>query len=179
MNVSHATEADVPSWLEIVREVEPLFGPMPNFDVTLRRKIGEKAAFCVRTDSQGDGACVLGGILLGGTRTQAWIRWLAVRSSSRGTGVGQCLVKDAIGRLAGAHRISLDTFREENIEGRGGTTSLRTTRLPARAAGGSRWSTASTLFLSAALNCGRAPPSRKSNPGSVIAERGKRIDLPP
>lgn len=118
MNVDHATEADVPSWLEIVREVEPLFGPMPDFDVTLRRKIGEKAAFCVRSDGQADSARVLGGILLGGTPTHAWTRWLAVRASSRGAGVGQCLVKDAMGRLARADRISLDTFREENIEGR-------------------------------------------------------------
>jgi hypothetical protein len=35
MRVIAATEADVGSWLEIVREVEPLFGPMPDFRTTL------------------------------------------------------------------------------------------------------------------------------------------------
>ncbi len=30
--VGHGTPQDVVSWLEIAREVEPLFGPMPDFD---------------------------------------------------------------------------------------------------------------------------------------------------
>ncbi len=42
--MKHATQADISSWLEIVREVEPLFGPMPDFKVTLLQKIGERAA---------------------------------------------------------------------------------------------------------------------------------------
>ena len=36
-----ATLADITSWLEIVREVEPLFGPMPMFDATLENKIAQ------------------------------------------------------------------------------------------------------------------------------------------
>lgn len=83
MNVNHATEGDISSWLEIVREVEPLFGPMPDFEVRLLRKMGEKAAFCVRSDCQDDRARVRGGIILGGTPAHGWIRWLAVRSFSR------------------------------------------------------------------------------------------------
>jgi len=35
MNAMPATESDIPTWLEIVREVEPLFGPMPDFEVIL------------------------------------------------------------------------------------------------------------------------------------------------
>ncbi|MBL6939487.1 MAG: hypothetical protein ISS15_05180 [Alphaproteobacteria bacterium] len=54
-----ATEADISSWLELVREVEPLFGPIPMFDTTLTTKIREGDALCVR-----EGDCVTGGMLL-------------------------------------------------------------------------------------------------------------------
>ena len=55
------TREDVPSWLEIAREVEPLFGPMPEFEATLLRNIARGTALCVR-DASGQ---VLGGALLG------------------------------------------------------------------------------------------------------------------
>jgi hypothetical protein len=38
MNAALATDADVESWLELVREVEPLFGLMPGFEEILVRK---------------------------------------------------------------------------------------------------------------------------------------------
>jgi ribosomal protein S18 acetylase RimI-like enzyme len=112
------TTADVASWLEIVREVEPLFGPMPDFETTLFRKIDQQAALCVRSDNQHGSVFVLGGILLGGAPPRGQIRWLAVRSSARGIGIGRCLVEEAIKRLAASNSISLEAFREENIEGR-------------------------------------------------------------
>jgi len=113
MLVQPALEADVPSWLEIVREVEPLFGPMPDFETTLLTKIGEQAALCVRS---GD-AAVLGGILIGGTKEHGWIRWLAVRTKARAGGVGGSLVEAAVKRMKTAKTISLDTFREEATGG--------------------------------------------------------------
>ncbi|MGC1289368.1 MAG: hypothetical protein WA895_41145, partial [Streptosporangiaceae bacterium] len=58
--VSEGTEDDVASWLEIAREVEPLFGPMPDFESTLRRNISRGTALCVR-DPSGQ---VLGGMML-------------------------------------------------------------------------------------------------------------------
>ena len=61
MNAALATDADVESWLELVREVEPLFGLMPGFEEILVRKIRRRAAFCVRFDLIGDSR-VLGGI---------------------------------------------------------------------------------------------------------------------
>jgi GNAT superfamily N-acetyltransferase len=118
MKVKLATQADIPSWLEVVREVEPLFGPMPDFEATLRRKIRQGAAVCVRVADADTPAPVAGGMLLGGTRDHGWIRWLAVRSSARGAGIGQRLVEAAIKRMSSASIISLDTFREENVAGR-------------------------------------------------------------
>jgi GNAT superfamily N-acetyltransferase len=118
MHASLATTAGVASWLEIVCEVEPLFRPMPDFETTLFRKINQRAALCVRSDNQHDPAFVLGGILLGRAPPQVWIRWLAVRSSARGIGIGRCLVEEAIKQLAVSNRISVETFPEENIEGR-------------------------------------------------------------
>ena len=113
-----ARQTDVASWLEIVAEVEPLFGPMPDFELTLLRKIEERAAFCVRSDDKDPSAPVLGGALLGGTPDHGWIRWLAVRSSARRRGVGRSLVEAAIEQMASAGTISLDTFREDNLAGR-------------------------------------------------------------
>jgi ribosomal protein S18 acetylase RimI-like enzyme len=115
MHAKLANTADVASWLEIVREVEPLFGPMPDFKTMLLRKIDERAALCVRSR---DPVVVLGGILLGGSAPYGWIRWLAVRSSARGIGIGQCLVEGAVKRLPTSNAISVDTFREENMQGR-------------------------------------------------------------
>ena len=80
MHAEWAATADVASWLELVSEVEPLFGPMPDFETTLLRKIEQRSALCVRS---GDLSVVLGGILLGGHAPCGWIRWLAVRSCAR------------------------------------------------------------------------------------------------
>jgi len=118
MRAELATTMDVPSWSEIVREVEPLFGSMPDFEAMLIRKIDQGAALCIRSHSEGDAACVLGGLLLGASPPQGLIRWLAVRSRARGTGIGRCLVEAAIKRLKRFDRISVDTFRAENIGGR-------------------------------------------------------------
>ncbi len=91
---------------------------MVNFEETLVRKINERGALCVRSHKRCGSACVLGGLLFGGSPPQGWIRWLAVRSSARGMGIGQCLVEAAIDRLTGFDRISVDTFRDENVGGR-------------------------------------------------------------
>jgi hypothetical protein len=39
---------------------------MPDFGTMLIRKIDQGAALCIRSHSEGDAACVLGGLLLGG-----------------------------------------------------------------------------------------------------------------
>jgi GNAT superfamily N-acetyltransferase len=113
MPAVHARRGDIPSWLEIVREVEPLFGPMPDFQATLERNIDRGSAICVRDD---DGR-VLGGALLGGAAPDRWIRWLAVRADARGRGVGAGLIDEALRRFAPPCTVSLDTFGEDNEAG--------------------------------------------------------------
>ena len=111
--VSLATRADIDSWLEIVREVEPLFGPMPNFGGTLERAIDEGGAWCVKDEA----GRVLGGMLLGRPERSA-IDWLAVRSTARRGGVGRLLVSHALEVFSDSTEIRVDTFGEDNPEGR-------------------------------------------------------------
>jgi hypothetical protein len=58
MRAELARTSDIPSWLEIVSEVQPLFGSMVNFEETLVRKINERGALCVRSHKQCGSACV-------------------------------------------------------------------------------------------------------------------------
>jgi GNAT superfamily N-acetyltransferase len=111
--VEPATVADIESWLALAREVEPLFGPMPKFDVTLKAKISEDAALCVRDGSR----ALLGGVLLGGEAPDNWIRWLAVRPDARRKGVGAALLHSVLHRWPGPCTISLATFGADNPAG--------------------------------------------------------------
>jgi GNAT superfamily N-acetyltransferase len=109
-----ATNADIASWLEIVREVEPLFGPMPLFDVTLKSNIARGTALCADNSTGG----VTGGLLLGGEAPDHWIRWLGVRISARTQGVGNALVQEAVARCPRPCTISLATFGADNVQGK-------------------------------------------------------------
>jgi GNAT superfamily N-acetyltransferase len=115
--VEPATAADIPSWLALASEVEPLFGSMPAFDVTLKGKIAEGAAFCVRDGAVPNDA-VLGGVLVGGAAPDHWIRWLAVRASARRQGVGAALIEAVLAHYPPPCTISLATFGEDNPAGR-------------------------------------------------------------
>jgi GNAT superfamily N-acetyltransferase len=107
-----ATRDDVASWLEIVREVEPLFGPMPAFESVLLRNIGRGTALCAR-DASGQ---VLGGVLLQAPPGTG-ITWLAVRASARRTGVGRALVAEALRRCRPPCEVLVDTFGADSPEG--------------------------------------------------------------
>jgi ribosomal protein S18 acetylase RimI-like enzyme len=110
--VDEGTQEDVVSWLEIVREVEHLFGPMADFRSTLLLNISRGTALCVR-DADGQ---VLGGMFLRAPpRTQ--ISWLAVRASARRQGIGKALVAEALRRCPPPCEVLVDTFGADNIEG--------------------------------------------------------------
>ena len=108
-----ATRDDVASWLEVVREVEPLFGPMPTFKSVVLRGIDRGTALCVRDT----GGQVLGGLLLQAPPATR-ITWLAVRASARGQGVGSALVAEALRRCPPPCEVLVDTFGPDNAEGR-------------------------------------------------------------
>jgi GNAT superfamily N-acetyltransferase len=112
--VRAAAEANLPAWLDLVREVEPLFGPMPEFETTLRRNIARRSAYAALTDDQ----AFMGGMLLGGpTPADRWIRWLGVRGDCRGRGAGGALVEKALAVFSPPCAISLHTFGEDNAAG--------------------------------------------------------------
>jgi len=84
---------DVSSWLELVSEVEGLFGPMPSFEAQLRRAIVRGTAIVVGVHD-----AVAGGALLSSDDRPHRILWLAVRQSQRRRGVGAALVTAALER---------------------------------------------------------------------------------
>jgi len=106
-------QLDVPNGANgaVVREVEPLFGPMPDFEPTLRRNISRGTALCAR-DASGQ---VVGGVLLrAAPHTQ--ITWLAVRASARRRGVGHALVAEVLRRWPPPCEVLVDTFELQRGE---------------------------------------------------------------
>lgn len=107
-----AVATHIPSWLEVVREVEPLFGPMPTFAETLQRAIARAGAWCIVVDG-----AVAGGMIVSPPE-RARIDWLAVRQEMRGRRLGTDLVAHAVRVFAGASEITVDTFGADNPDGR-------------------------------------------------------------
>lgn len=110
-HVREASRQDVEAWLSLAREVEPLFGPMPDLQRALERGIDRGTAMV----SDGDDG-VTGGMLLSGENREHRILWLAVRASARGQGHGAALVQAAIARWPDGD-IAVTTFVEEQPAG--------------------------------------------------------------
>ena len=108
-SVSLAETNDIASWITLTEQVVPLFGPMPDFEAVLQRKISRQQAFCARSDSD---RAIAGGMLIGGTGCEFWIRWLAVSREHRRCGIGRMLVKIAIANAPAKSVIYVDTFLE-------------------------------------------------------------------
>jgi GNAT superfamily N-acetyltransferase len=97
---------DLPSWLELVAEVEPLFGPMRDFAEHARRAIGRNSALVVRDRRDR----VLGAALLSHSGPGREIRWLAVREQARRHGVGGLLLGQILRRWPPPGDIGVVTF---------------------------------------------------------------------
>jgi len=107
-----ATLEDFSDWLELAREVEPLFGPMtddPAFCDGLRQAILEGNAFClIESDDGKRRGLFLGGIVISKEANE--IVWFAVFQHSRGQKIGAALLAEAIRKLDRTRPITVTTF---------------------------------------------------------------------
>jgi GNAT superfamily N-acetyltransferase len=122
MHVVLAQSADLPVWLDLAAEVEPLFGPMvadPGFHAALERNIARQTAFCIREHDGAPGAPLMGGLLFSATHVlHHKIGWLAVAQRWRRQGVAQALVEHCFQRILPPAELSVITFGEDNVAGR-------------------------------------------------------------
>ena len=118
---SLAERADFESWLELAREVEPLFGPMahdPVFQRALLRNIARGTAFCIRENSAQPGSRLLGGLLLSRRAPLYRVGWLAVTESERRSGLGRALLDRALSEIPPEAEVLVITFGPDVPEGR-------------------------------------------------------------
>jgi len=116
-----AQREDMPGWLALAAEVEPLFGPMvddPRFHGALERAIDRGLAFCVREADGPPGAPLLGGLLFSTSGAPAYrIGWLAVAERARRLGIGRRLVERALALVASPATVEVITFAGEQAGG--------------------------------------------------------------
>lgn len=119
MIVQHAVPADFDAWLDLAREVEPVFGPMADeksFQQALRNAFAAHTAFCIRAESDGKNGDVQGGVVISPETNE--IAWLAVTTKSRGKGYGRALIEFAINQLNQQQSIFVQTFDESVPQGK-------------------------------------------------------------
>jgi GNAT superfamily N-acetyltransferase len=108
-----AHQEDQPAWLELAREVEPLFGPMvnePGFHRALENNIARGTAFCVRAADGPAGSAIIGGLLCSIKPPIYKIGWLAVSQGQRNQGIGEALVAYAIQLVQPPAELMVTTF---------------------------------------------------------------------
>lgn len=118
--VQVAAFADIPGWLRLAQEVEPLFGPMvddPGFQRALRRNIERRSAFCVRQGDGPAGALLLGGLLWSAKPPVYTIGWLAVTQAARRQGIGRLLVEYVLAQVTSPAEIKVTTFGSDHPAG--------------------------------------------------------------
>lgn len=108
------TDRDLDEWLDLAREVEPLFGDMTeneDFKTGIRCCCSNDSAFCVTNDTNN----IEGIIAINKASNE--ISWLAVRKRSRGKGYGYQLLKAALDNLDETKPIYVQTFSPTVIDG--------------------------------------------------------------
>jgi len=122
MRVDIATEADIPGWLDLAAEVEPLFGPLvhdPIFNRALLKNIRRGTAFCIRENEGPPGSPLMGGLLFSPTRKPVFeIGWFSVADKWRRHGVGLALVRRIFDLVTPPAELIVKTFME-GVEGGG------------------------------------------------------------
>jgi GNAT superfamily N-acetyltransferase len=119
-NVVVAQPEDVPAWLVLAKEVEPLFGPLvdgPSFRSALDRNVARGTAFCVREGDGPGGFPLTGGLLFSPKPPVYTIGWLAVAEQHRQQGIGRRLVQHIVGLVEAPSEIVVTTFGGDNPAG--------------------------------------------------------------
>lgn len=101
------TDKQFSEWLDLAREVEPLFGEMvenEDFKRGIKDCISNASAFCAVNNNDG----VEGIIAINKVCNE--VSWLAVRERCRGKGYGNQLLEAAIGSLDNSKPIFVQTF---------------------------------------------------------------------
>ena len=109
MKIDVVGKRDIVTWLDLAKEVEPLFGPMigqDDFHIALKTIISSQNAYCARDES----GRPLGIIAVSPAENQ--ILWLAVFAAFKGKGVGKKLLNYAIGQLNESLPIRVQTFAD-------------------------------------------------------------------
>jgi GNAT superfamily N-acetyltransferase len=115
-----AQPEDIPAWLILAAEVEPLFGPMvnnPSFRRALDKNTGRGTAFCVRKADGPPGVPLLGGLLFSPKPPIYTIGWLAVAQQHRRHGIGQRLIEHVVGLVEIPAELVVTTFGGDNPGG--------------------------------------------------------------
>lgn len=118
MIVQTATPDDFGNWIELAREVEPLFGPMADqapFRRALEQALAAGQGFCIRPDDAASGTGLCGGIIISTEHNR--IDWFAVASRWRTNGFGTALLKHAMDCLDTQRDICVQTFAPGTAEG--------------------------------------------------------------
>lgn len=109
---------DLPGWLLLSKEVEPLFGPMadnPEFFNALSQAVMNGNAICIRDDDNTENCGLCGGIII--SKETNSIAWFAVHSRFRNKGIGKRLIKEAMKYLNHSQPITVCTSDESVQEG--------------------------------------------------------------
>ncbi len=115
-----AQPEDIPAWLHLAAEVEPLFGPLvsnASFHRALRRNVERGTAFCVREADGPPGVPLLGGLLFSPKPPIYTIGWLAVAQQYRRRGIGQRLVEHVLGLVEAPAELVVTTFGADHPAG--------------------------------------------------------------
>ncbi len=119
METIHASDLfDLPGWLLLAGEAEPLFGKMldsPDFFNSLRQALMDGAAFCVRDEGNRNNCGLCGGIIF--SKETNSIEWFVVAEKDRGRGIGKKLLSEAMKHLDHSLPITVTTFDSSIMEG--------------------------------------------------------------
>ena len=119
MDITCSKLIDLDLWIDLAREVEPLFGPMADdvgFKGALTQAISSNTAFCIYADSHENITELIGGIII--SKESNEIAWFAVSKPYRGKGYGRKLLEFALSKLNPLKTIFVQTFDDSLPEGK-------------------------------------------------------------